>query len=220
MLALCVPPDAKYQIQKENSARDEALLRGALVLLCSHLEGFFEDLISDLVTAYDVLAQQTCLIPEELRAWQVLSPAAKWDVKDPAKRWLLVQGCASHPLINANGSKSIGDMDPALHTSDFSNPGTGEIATLFKNVGIKDVWISFHAKEPDSVFKNSIDAVVNRRNQIAHGQADATLTLSDAQAYVERAERVAIIFDELVSEAICKALSISDCWTALELAQN
>ena len=47
--SLCTREDEDYRIKKSNAERDEALLRGAHVLLCSHLEGYFEDLISDVI---------------------------------------------------------------------------------------------------------------------------------------------------------------------------
>ena len=113
-------------------ARDEALLRGAHVLLCSHLEGYFEDLISDLVDAYDKLTTQVSLLPEELRARQVMGAPSKWELKDPTKRWESVQAWASHPLVRAAAVKSPGCMESELHTDGFSNPGTGEIEEFSK----------------------------------------------------------------------------------------
>ena len=101
----CTDENADYRIKKENVARDEALLRGAHVLLCSHLEGFFEDLIADLIQTYDVLASQVSALPEKLRAWQVIGIASKWETKDPTKRWETAQQCARHPLVNAKSSK-------------------------------------------------------------------------------------------------------------------
>jgi len=88
LLSICTPEDADYRIKKDNVERDEALLRGAHVLLCSHLEGYFEDLVSNLIDAYDHLASHVALLPEELRAHQVTGGSSKWDTKDPNKRWL------------------------------------------------------------------------------------------------------------------------------------
>jgi hypothetical protein len=68
LLSLCTPEDADYRVKKENVARDDALLRGAHVLLCSHLEGYFEDFISDLIDAYDTLTTQVTLLPSCLRS--------------------------------------------------------------------------------------------------------------------------------------------------------
>jgi hypothetical protein len=216
LLLLCTDENADYRIQKENVARDEALLRGAHVLLCSHLEGFFEDLIADLIEAYDVLASQVSALPERLRAWQVIGLASKWENKDPDKRWETAQQCASHPLVNAKSSKPPNCMDSSLHTDGFSNPGTGEIERLFKSVGIDDVWDQFAALEPDQIISQSVNVIVNRRNQIAHGKTDATIALGDAKIYVARAERVAAVFERLVSTELNNKLALQDCWWELE----
>jgi hypothetical protein len=216
LLSLCAPEDADYRIKKENVARDEALLRGAHVLLCSHLEGYFEDLIADLIDAYDHLASHVDLLPEELRAHQVIGGASKWELKDPDKRWQTVQQWAVHPLIHPGVEKPVGCMEAALHIDSFSNPGSNEIEWLFRTVGISDVWTQFKAIESDRVIFQSVNAIVLRRNQIAHGKADATITLGDAQLYVQRAERIAEVFEQLVCNEINYRLTYEDCWDALE----
>src|SRR5581483_7146675 len=177
LLALCTPEDADYRIKKENVERDDALLRGAHVLLCSHLEGYFEDLVTDAIRAYDALASHVVLLPESLRAHQVTGGISKWEVRDPSKRWQIMQVWAAHPLIQTAAEKPTGCMEASLHTDGFSNPGTNEIDALFKTVGIPDVWELFRHIEPDQLIFRSMNAIVNRRNQIAHGDANATITL-------------------------------------------
>ncbi len=216
LLSLCAPEDADYRIKKENTARDEALLRGAHVLLCSHLEGFFEDLISDLISAYDKLTNQIDLLPEDLRAHQVMGAASKWEIKDRDKRWQVVQAWASHPLIQVGAAKSRGCMEAALHIDGFSNPGSNEIDGLFKTVGFPDIWSLFKQIEPDQIVLQSVNAIVLRRNQIAHGKADATITLADAHLYVRRAERIAEVFEAIVTRDINERLALVDCWQELE----
>jgi hypothetical protein len=218
LLSLCAPDDADYRIKKENVARDEALLRGAHVLLCSHLEGYFEDLVSDLIDAYDNLTTQTALLPEALRARLVMGAASRWKIEDPTKRWEAVKAWASHPLVHAAAVKPLQCMESELHIDGFSNPGTGEIEELFKTVGIDNVWASFKAIEPDQIISRSMDAIVNRRNQIAHGKADATITLTDAKLYVERAERIAEVFEQVVTTELNARLGLADCWLELEHA--
>lgn len=215
LLSLCTPEDADYRIKKDNIERDDALLRGAHVLLCSHLEGYFEDLISDLISAYDHLASHVALLPDELRAQQVTGSSSKWDVKDPRKRWQTVQAWSAHPLIQSDAEKPIGCMEASLHIDGFSNPGSNEIESLFKTVGMPDIWRSFRTLEPNHLIFQSLNAIVLRRNQIAHGNADATITLSDANLYVQRAERIAEVFEELISTEINYRLTFQDCWNAL-----
>lgn len=218
LLSLCAPEDADYRIKMENVARDDALLRAAHVLLCSHLEGYFEDLVSDLIDAYDRLASHVDLLPEELRAHQVTGDSSKWETKDPVKRWLTVQDWAAHPLIRSGVEKPVGCMEASLHIDGFSNPSSNEIEFLFKTVGIPDIWTLFKEVEPDQLIFQSVNAIVHRRNQIAHGNVDATITLGDAHLYVQRAERIAEVFEKLVFEELNYRLTFQDCWSALEKA--
>jgi hypothetical protein len=111
-------------------------------------------------------------------------------------------------------------MDADIHIHGFSNPGTKEIEYLFNSVGIRNIWTLFKQFEPDQVLFNSIDAIVNRRNQIAHGKAEATITLSDARTYVERTERVGTVFEKIVTSEINQRLTITDCWEKLEQIKN
>lgn len=216
LLSLCTADDANYRIKKESAQKDDALLRGAHVLLCSHLEGYFEDLVSDMISAYDHLASHVVLLPEELRAQQVTGGAHKWEVKEPSKRWQIMQVWASHPLVQTWREKPPGCMEASFHIDGFSNPGSNEIDSLFKTVGIRDVWERFREIEPDQLIFQSMNAIVNRRNQIAHGNANATITLADARLYVKRARRIAEVFEKLVSDNVNFQLTYEDCWRALD----
>ena len=103
-----------------------------------------------------------------------------------------------------------------LHTKGFANPGTTEIESLFKTIGITQVWDEFARLEPDMLVKSSVDAIVNRRNQIAHGNLESTVTRADVETYLTRAQRLAEIMDQLVDLHICSRLSISNVWTLLQ----
>lgn len=218
LLEICVPDDADPNDKKASFDRDGSILRGAHVLLCSHLEGYFEDLIGDLVAAYDFLVTSISQMPEELRAAQVLGAASKWDQKDPGKRWQTVIAWATHPLIQGGVALPPKCMDADIHVNGFSNPGTTEIEDLFKTVGIQKIWEAFSQHESDKTVKDAVNVIVNRRNQIAHGKLDASITLSDAKIYLQRAERVVAVFDIVVTQVLVDRLGIKDCWEALDVA--
>lgn len=216
LLSLCSIDSIESGTREENLERDGSILRGALVLLCSHLEGFFEDLVSDFISAYNWLAKSIEQLPAELRATQVMGSPSKWDQKDPSKRWETVTSWAAHPLLQSDLILPLNCMDADIHVVGFSNPGTLEIEKLFKSIGILNVWDLFIKHEPDKVVKMSIDGIVNRRNQIAHGKLDASITLVDAGIYLDRTRKVASVFNTIVSEVLNVRLGIADCWQALE----
>src|SRR5262249_13106670 len=148
LIHLTSQPEAGVPAQATAAACDNALLRGALVLLCSHIEGFFEDLISDALTAYGVLAEKAVQFPVQIRAYQVAGKAARWSTPDHVARWALIQESIGHPLAFDDNEEIASALDPDLHTRGFANPGTAEIDDLFRTIGIAEVWTIFSVKEP------------------------------------------------------------------------
>lgn len=192
----------KARSTKNIVAEEPALLRGALILLSSHLEGFFEDLIADIVEAIDRGAATPAAFPDAIRARQVLGEPARWSNSDQMKRWEYIRDAASMPLFNDNTQHAPGNLDTGVHTNGFANPGSSEIKDLFKSVGISDCWSSFHAIEPQQGYKNEIDAIVSRRNQVAHGDLNAIITVSDIEAYSENFERTADVFSQIAESYV------------------
>lgn len=216
LLALCSPPDLDLKEKTAAAARDSALLRGALVLLCSHVEGFFEDLIIDVLAAYELLAGTVGRIPVEIRARQVIGLPTPWDNSDPLKRWDLIQECVRHLLINGDAAITSAAIDAGLHIHGFANPGTAEIGSLFKTVGVMDVWDRFAKVEADRLVKDAVDAIVHRRNQIAHGSMESIVTRADVDIYVARTKRVAEIMDEIVANEIGSRVGKAQIWEIVE----
>ena len=104
-----------------------------------------------------------------------------------------------------------GLLNTALHTDGFANPGTTDVKRLFASVGIEEVWTSFAELEPRIAYKNEIDAIVSRRNQIAHGDRNARIVASDLSAYLQNFRHTADIFDEL-AEAHVAASFVGFTW--------
>src|SRR4051812_16955291 len=71
LLGLCSSPDTEPNAHRSAAGKDAALLRGALVLLCSHLEGFFEDLIEEALRVFNFQAPKVTAIPLTIRQKQV-----------------------------------------------------------------------------------------------------------------------------------------------------
>jgi len=187
-------------------AEQPALLRGALVLLSSHIEGFFEELIDDVVDAVDTGIQTPSAMPDAIRVRQVLGDPSRWSVSDQMQRWRLVRAAAQSPLFDDNAAHVPGQLDSGLHNDKFSNPGTSEIRDLFRTVGIPDCWIDFHAIEPRNTYKNEIDAIVSRRNQVAHGDMNAIITELDVHAYIKNFRHTATVFAQVAQNHIADHL--------------
>ncbi|MBB4019797.1 hypothetical protein GGR16_004852 [Chelatococcus caeni] len=185
---------------------EPALLRGALVLLSSHMEGYFEDLVEDIVDAIDPGIENPRSMPEEIRIRQVLGEPTRWSTQDHGRRWQLVRAAAESPLFDDSAIHVSGQLDPGLHTDKFGNPGTSEIRELFKTVGVANCWDEFHAVEPRITYKNEIDAIVSRRNQIAHGDMNAIVTDLDIEGYIRNFQHTAEVFSCIARSHVTKYL--------------
>jgi len=220
LLEICSTSDqseTRARPTQEVLQRDRAVLRGALVLLCSHVEGFFEDIVSDAINVYDRIVSKFEDIPHEITMRQVLGSPRLWDLTDTAKKWKAVKKWSTHPLVKEAPLIPPRCLDAEIHTVGFANPGTGEIDNLLETIGIKGVWSKFSAIETSGIiFTSAIDTIVNRRNQIAHGDFASTVTLDDVQTYISRAERVSEVIDQIVTADINSRLALSDCWQSLD----
>jgi hypothetical protein len=220
LLSLCSPADVSLKELTAAAPRDSALLRGALVLLCSHLEGYFEDLVSDALAAYQQLAEKVGQVPTDIRARQVIGKPERWSNSDSLRRWEILQECMGHALIQADADLRERAIDAALHIHGFANPGTGEIESLFKTIGISDVWEQFATLEADRLVQATTDAIVNRRNQIAHGNLESTVTRSDVELYITRTRRLAEVMDVVVENEIAERLGKGEIWELVEKARS
>ncbi|MGA0607672.1 GmrSD restriction endonuclease domain-containing protein [Phenylobacterium sp. VNQ135] len=161
-------------------------------------------LVTDIIEAVDAGAQTPASIPEAIRVRQVLGDAARWTNADQARRWQMMRQCAASPLFADDTAHTPGVLDAGLHTEGFANPGTGAIKDLFKTVGLIDCWSAFHEIEPQHAFKNEIDAIVARRNQIAHGDMNAAVTDIDVITYSNNFRRTAAVFEQLAQRHVAQ----------------
>jgi RiboL-PSP-HEPN len=216
LLAISIKSINFKDVRTGNYQKNLVNRRGDMLMEAVTLHRRFPYAVLSAFFFLDKLVTKVNVLPEELRAHQVLGPASRWKVEDKDKRWAAVQAWATHPLIRIGDEKSPGSLEAGIHIDGFSNPGSNEIEWLFKTVGLGGIWDLFKSIEPDQIVVQSINIIVNRRNQIAHGKADATITLGDELIYVERAERIAEVFEQIVSQELNGRLQLADCWVELE----
>lgn len=214
LMNLLTPENADLSTFKEQISRDNAICRAAIVLLCSHLQGFLEDLVSDLISAYNCLANSPQLLPRELVVHQVVGELGKLSNTDIFKQFESLCEFVNHPLISAEPCKL--SMKASFITEKFGNPGTKNIESLFKSVGVRDVWGKLFEIEKNRLLRDSLDSLVARRNEIAHGNYSANATKADLDRYVVNAKKLAEIFNSIISSSIELSLGISDCWQEVE----
>lgn len=214
LLGLCSSPETDTQTRRIAVGKDAALLRGALVLLCSHLEGFFEDLIEEALRAFDFLAPTVAAIPLAIRKKQVTSGLSLTNSSDPDRDWRVLLDCVAHPLLRDDHPCSPGSrrIDSDLHIKGFASPGTGEVNKLMASIGLIECWGIVAEKFGSRRGAYTVDAVVNRRNQIAHGNLESSVSRSDVEEYVVVLEKVCGQFDTLVGEHLASSTGSLDPW--------
>jgi RiboL-PSP-HEPN len=186
---------------------NESLSRAALVLLCSHVENFFESLIIDILTFHESNQTSISQLPERLRVTQILKSPDLLDKPYSGDKWKLMDKIRASKFIHDNRKCTSGDFDSEICVKGFASPGSKEIENLFRGVGIENVW-GFNAMQ----LKNSINAFVARRNGIAHGSSSDKPTPSDIKGFVNDICKLVRHFNKIVAEYLIREFNPSHLW--------
>jgi len=172
-----------------NKNKVSALCRGAVVLLCSHIEGYIEGL--------GVLALDRIVLKEVKKS--SLGGSFPYyfskDIIDEIRD-------TGHPQRISNKLRALMDRDSDIWSSapvflqtlpsdrfihGFASPTTKEIKKLFRRFGYTK-----YLNELGGLLKqvylpciNMVDQVVDQRNKIAHGDFIVTTTPSDLKSMVD-----------------------------------
>jgi hypothetical protein len=214
LLGLCSSVETEQKGRRAAASADAALLRGALVLLCSHLEGFFEDLVEDTLRAFNLLAPTVASIPLAIRKKQVTYKLRLAEPPNLDRDWHGLLECVSHPLLRDDHPCLPGarDIDSDLHIKGFANPGTGEVEWLMASIGVTECWTIVADRLGNRRGADTVNAVVNRRNQIAHGNLESSVARPDVEDYVAVLELVCGVFDTVVELHLASYTGIPDPW--------
>jgi hypothetical protein len=159
---------------EQNREKVSVLNRASIVMLCSHLEGYFEDVILEFV---DKLCKSNiCMgrIPGKLKVAHIKKDLAIHNNREDLVKKLFTN--YSKLWDDAQTIKS-GYLDGERITSDFANPYPKKVENLFKNIDLR-IWKNIPYK-----LKSDLDAIVSRRCDIAHGNLNSTVSSEDAKRY-------------------------------------
>ncbi len=186
---------------------NESLSRAALLLLCSHVENFFESLIVDVLTFHETNQTLMSQLPRRLKVTQILKSSELLDKPYPGDKWELMDKIRGSKFIDDNKKCTSGDFDSELHTKGFGSPGSKKIDDIFKGVGVENVWKSDVQSEGVKQLKRSIDAFVARRNGIAHGSSADKPTPLDIKGFVKDICKLVRYFNRIVVEYLIREFS-------------
>ena len=86
------------------------------------------------------------------------------------------------------------------------------------SIGVSECWTVVAKTLGSRHGADTIDAVVNRRNQIAHGNLESSVSRPDVEEYIAVLERVCGEFDAVVGQHLASSTGNPDPWGALSVA--
>jgi RiboL-PSP-HEPN len=185
----------------------ESLCRSVVLLLCSHMENFFESMVIDVLNFHETNQTPISELPQELKVTQVFQ--GKFDHLSAEEKWKMFTQLVSSQFASNDGRCTKGLFDPELHIKSFASPGTKEINKLFKSIGISGIW-QISSVEP---LQRSLNAFLPRRNQITHGGSSDRPTPADVKGFIQDVCRIVVAFNAVVSEYLIKEFKVSDPWS-------
>jgi hypothetical protein len=214
LLALCSPEDADLPERMKSRKQDAALCRSALVLLCSHMEGFFEDLVSACLEFHERNGTLAGELPLRLRVVQIWRSREPPDGASDECIWRMIEGVRDAPLANDSTVCRCGLLDSELHVHGFATPGSKEVDKLFASAGILDVWSAIAEENTDVArVKTNLDAMVHRRHPVAHGDAGVAPTRGDIESYLSDMIVLAEHFDSAVEKRLIASHPTRTPWS-------
>ena len=179
-----------------------ALCRSGVVLLCSHVEGYVDELIQIILERIVLRNMDKSKLPSSfffylsrdiiLEIQQAIEPG-----KIVEKIWKLLERDKEIWLQQKNFSTSL---NGEIFLSNFSTPGSNQIYKLMKRFGYNNFKREMHSvlTSETVIVTNMLDQVVQQRNKIAHGDSVATSTYQDLDNMIDLVQKFCRVTDQLV----------------------
>jgi hypothetical protein len=200
----------------ERNPRDrqinESLSRSIMLLLCSHLESFLEDLVCDILEFHESSSTLSRDLPIDLKIKQILRSADSLSLAYSGNKWKMIKRIHDHPLSNDETKCRPDIFDAKIQTEGFASPSPKNVKSLFGDTGLQDIWEVIKNKEGNDKIKESLNAFILRRNNIAHGSSSDRPTPLDVSAMVVDMCRLARCFNLVVVEYLVHTFTPHNLW--------
>jgi RiboL-PSP-HEPN len=204
------------KITTKQTEINESLARSCILLLCSHIESFFEDSIVDILTFHEYNNTPMNNLPDRLKVVQTLRKPLT-DSLGSDKKWKIIEGISQSPFTGIGNKCCQGIFDASLHLKGFASPGSENVNDLFKDVGIDNIWELVENKVNTNRFKKNLNNFVNRRNNITHGSAADKPTIENVREYVKDLCAIAVVFNDILTEYLKNNFNIENPWSIYSL---
>jgi hypothetical protein len=171
------------RISNKQTEINESLARSCILLLCSHLESFFEDSIVDVLTFHECNNTSMNSLPDRLKVIQTLRKPLT-DNLGSDQKWKIIEDISQSQFTDVGNKCYQGILDANLHLKGFASPGSENVRDLFKGVGIDNIWELVEQQVNTNRFNKNLNNFVNRRNNITHGSAADKPTIENVRGYL------------------------------------
>lgn len=190
---------------------NECLSRASMLLLCSHIESFFEGLIVDILSFHENNKTPVNMLPIPLKVIQTLNKPLL-DSLIPEKKWEILESISQNLLTDESQQCRQGIFNEKLHLDGFASPGSRNVENLFKGIGVYDIWDTVEQKIGTTNSKKNLDAFVRRRNNITHGASRDKPTIEDITTYIRDMCLIVKVFNSIVTEYLMNDFSVDNPW--------
>jgi hypothetical protein len=181
---------------------ENAIHRASLVMLCSHVQGYIEDLVEEFLGDLRSNRVVSCNIPPELKV--ALCKRDLLNLNNEDRNVLMeripefirqyeILWCSTKEVEPENFPEIIG------RDWQIGNPWPSMVETHLKRIGIKKFW-----NETNNILQGDLLSLVDKRNLIAHGHFEATATNADIQRYIESMIELVVLLDSTIEDHLCR----------------
>lgn len=184
-----------------NAMESNAICRGAIVLLCSHVEGYIKELGE--LTLASITEQQICRSKIPNTVAYHISKNFVADIKNTADAAKIADHLSNFIDSDLSFWRSNGPIEDQIpedrFNKGFNSPSFGKIATYLGRFGYAEYKrdLGFKLSGDFQVCKTLIDHIVDVRNKIAHGNPTISKTPSDLMDAVKTTRLFCRATDEI-----------------------
>jgi RiboL-PSP-HEPN len=190
---------------------NECLSRSSMLLLCSHVESFFEDLIVDTIDFHERNQTLVSILPVKLKSIQTLRKPIL-DSLSAEKKWNIIQDISQSSFVDDTQVCKQGMFNAELHLKGFASPGSEAVENLFDGIGISKIWDLVEQKDSSVNLKRSLNVFISRRNGITHGASSDKPTIEDVKIYVCDVCEIVRTFNLIVTKYLIDNFDNNDPW--------
>ena len=179
-----------------------ALCRSGVVLLCSHVEGYVDELVQ--IISERIVSKNLDKSKLPPRFYFFVSRDIILEIQqatDPSnvveKIWALLERDNEIWLQNENLRSPL---NSEIFLSNFATPMSKQIFKLMNRFGYENFGREMHSflTSEAVIVTNMLDQVVRQRNKIAHGDTIATSTYQDLENMIDLVQKFCRVTDQLV----------------------